>query len=88
MNRKLLHVLSGAIAISVLASLPRVPTVSFGGLESLVVYAQVQPEMTLERLDAILREAASEVEGEAGQWQVTLWLTDKTRPSRIGTSVF
>ncbi|MEO1127650.1 MAG: hypothetical protein AAFX95_26750 [Cyanobacteria bacterium J06639_16] len=49
---------------------------SFQGLETTPVQAQTRPdlleEMTIERLEEILQDAANDLQGGEGQWQLTL----------------
>ncbi|MEM9905506.1 MAG: hypothetical protein AAF921_10840 [Cyanobacteria bacterium P01_D01_bin.44] len=49
---------------------------SFRGIETTAVLAQTSPsvlsEMTLDRLEAILQDETNDLEGERGQWQITL----------------
>ncbi|MEO0827264.1 MAG: hypothetical protein AAFY67_16760 [Cyanobacteria bacterium J06642_9] len=76
MNRIFLHALIGTICISALVGISNRQVPSFQGLETTPVQAQTRPdlleEMTIERLEEILQDAANDLQGGEGQWQLTL----------------
>ncbi|MEO0488113.1 MAG: type III secretion system chaperone [Cyanobacteria bacterium P01_A01_bin.123] len=76
MNRIFLHALTGTICISALVGISTRQMPSFQGLETTPVQAQTRPdvleEMTIERLEDILQDAANDLQGGEGQWQLTL----------------
>ncbi|MEM8805249.1 MAG: hypothetical protein AAGF01_04275 [Cyanobacteria bacterium P01_G01_bin.38] len=81
MNRTFLYTLSGAVCLGALMSTSNLAMSPFRELETTAVLAQtassvsppsVLSEMTLDRLEAILQAETNDLEGERGQWQITL----------------
>lgn len=76
MNRRVLYGLFGALSLSLVAGvgLPHItPTAAEYIAAEYTVQAQtIESTMTVSRLDAILQEEASRVEGGNGQWQAVV----------------
>ncbi|MEM1293233.1 MAG: hypothetical protein AAGH67_17355, partial [Cyanobacteria bacterium P01_H01_bin.162] len=68
MRRKFFYAVSGTIGISLLMSLAPLSGVPGGGPALAPARAQVQSEMTVEALEAILQNEARDLQGSAGQW--------------------
>ncbi len=72
MNRRFLHAILGATSLSLLIGCGY-PTLTSSSATHSTAYAQANlPNMTLERLEAVLQAEGSNVQGSAGQWQVTI----------------
>ena len=69
-NRQLTIGLVSAIGISLIAGIAR-PTIRTYS-QPAIAQTQATEGMTLSRLDAILKEDASEVQGSNGQWQIVV----------------
>ncbi|MGD1930574.1 MAG: hypothetical protein ACFB12_16850, partial [Leptolyngbyaceae cyanobacterium] len=72
MRRKFFYAVSGAMGISLLVNLAPLSGVPGGGQALAPARAQVQSEMTVEALEDILQDEAGNLQGSAGQWQLTL----------------
>ena len=72
MRRRFFYAISGAIGISLFVNLAPLSGIPGGGQALAPARAHVQSEMTVEELEAILQDEAGDVQGSAGQWQLTL----------------
>lgn len=68
--------LASAIGLATFLNITYLPISSLIGLETTFVQAQIQStplqEMTIERLEVILRDQARDLQGNSGRWQFTL----------------
>ncbi|MEM6715037.1 MAG: hypothetical protein AAF827_06855 [Cyanobacteria bacterium P01_D01_bin.6] len=73
MNRRFVYTLPGIIGIGLLATLAPLTEVLPAAIGKQVsAQAQVPSTMTVERLGAMLQAETDDVQGSAGQWQLTL----------------
>ncbi|MGF1458385.1 MAG: hypothetical protein ACFBSG_05095 [Leptolyngbyaceae cyanobacterium] len=72
MNHKLVYALPSVIAISALVGLSNVDATAPWKLTPSAAVAQAADEMTIEHMAAILLDVGENVQGKAGQWQLTL----------------
>lgn len=71
MNRRALHGLFGALSLSLVAGIGS-PYITPTAAEHNVQAQTIESTMTVSRLDAILKEEASRVDGGNGQWQAVV----------------
>ncbi|NER81509.1 MAG: hypothetical protein F6K42_18485 [Leptolyngbya sp. SIO1D8] len=76
MNCKLFQVLSGAVFLGAVVGIANLPLSPLKSFEMAPVKAQTQvidlEAMTVERLGNILQDETSDLEGNDGQWQLTI----------------
>ncbi len=73
MNRRFIYALHGAIGISLLVNLTPPTELRSGSVGQLAIaQAQAQSAMTVARLGEILQAEANNVQGSAGQWQLSV----------------
>ena len=76
MNRTFLQALSGVVFLGALIGASTVPVSLFRDLETTSAQAQTSSNslqvMTIERLETILQDETSDLQGENGQWQLTM----------------